>query len=82
MRTDLVRARRTALGCAWLFIAVPGVLGIFGLIHSGFTSLFGWLMTTFFLLATFYLGMLFIRARSLSVAEPKTRRGRYGDLTY
>ena len=82
-RSEVVRNRRFALGCAWLFVAVPGVFGIVVLIGSGFTSIIGWIMTSIFTLTTAVLLAAFVRARSMPVAAPGSgRRGRFGDLTY
>lgn len=73
IRVDQLRARRTALGCAWLFLAVPGVFGIVVLLASGGTSVPGWVLTGLYAVGTVLLLTLFVRAGQLKVAPMESR---------
>ncbi len=61
------------MGCAWLFLAVPGVFGVVVLIGSGGTSVPGWVLTVTYLLGTALLLVLFLRAGQLKVAPMESR---------
>lgn len=78
MRIDLLRSRQMALGCAWLFLAMPGVFGIVLLLGTGGRSVTGWILTGLYALGTLYLGILFVRASRLSVAPMENRSGWIG----
>lgn len=73
IRVDQLRARRTAIGCAWLFLAVPGVFGVVVLLASGFSSVPGWVLTVTYVLGTAVLLTLFVRAGQLKVAPMESR---------
>lgn len=73
IRVDQLRARRTALGCAWLFLAVPGVFGVVVLIGSGGDSVPGWMLTGAYAVGTVLLLVLFVRAGQLKVAPMESR---------
>ena len=79
MRDDQVRARRGALAFLWVFLSLPGVFGIMGVINSGFTSLIGWLVSSVYVLATIILAVAFVNARRMPVAPRNggRRLGRY-----
>ncbi len=78
IRVDQLRARRTALGCAWLFLAVPGVFGVIVLLASGGTSVPGWILTGLYVAGTALLLVLFVRAGQLKVAPMESRSGWIG----
>jgi cytochrome c biogenesis protein CcdA len=78
IRVDQLRARRMALGCAWLFLAVPGILGVIVLLASGGTSVVGWILAGVYVLGTAYLLTLFIRASKLAVSPMESRSGWIG----
>lgn len=73
IRVDQLRARRTALGCAWLFLALPGALGIVVLLNSGGSSVPGWILTVAYVGGTALLLTLFVRAGQLKVAPMESR---------
>lgn len=73
IRVDQLRARRMAIGCAWLFLAVPGVFGVVVLLASGGTSVPGWVLTGAYVLGTVLLLVLFLRASQLKVAPMESR---------
>jgi cytochrome c biogenesis protein CcdA len=73
IRVDQLRARRTALGCAWLFLAVPGVFGVLVLLNSGGSSVPGWILTIAYVAGTVLLLTLFVRAAQLTVAPMESR---------
>ncbi len=63
------------VGCAWLFLAVPGVFGIVVLLSNGGRSAAGWALTSVFLVGTGYLLFLFVNADRIGVR----RVGKYDD---
>jgi hypothetical protein len=78
MRIEQLTARRQAIGCAWLFIAVPGIFGVVVLLASGFTSAVGWILTAIYIGATILLGTLFVRAGKMALAPMESRSGWIG----
>jgi hypothetical protein len=73
VRIDQLRARRAAIGCTWLFLAVPGILGVVLLFTSDFTSTLAWVLTGIFLIGTGYLVYMFRRANTMPVAVAESR---------
>ncbi len=78
IRIEQLTARRQAIGCAWLFVAVPGVFGVVVLLASGFTSTVGWVLSVIYLVVTVYLGILFVRAGKMALAPMESRNGWIG----
>lgn len=78
IRIDQLRSRRLAIGCAWLFLALPGVFGVIVLIASGGNSAVGWILTSTYALGTVYLLYLFVRASNLAVTPMESRSGWIG----
>ncbi len=78
MRANELRARRAVLGCAWLFLALPGVFGIVALIGSGFTSTVGWVLSVIYVLGTIILLTLFVLAPRMRLSERSSGKGIFG----
>jgi hypothetical protein len=78
MRVDLLRARRQAIGCTWLFLAFPGVLGIIVVATSGGSSVLGWVLVGIFLVGTAYLVSLWVRAPHMKVSQGRVRSSWFG----
>ena len=78
MRIDQLRARRVTVVLLWFFVAVPSAAGVLLLVKTGWQSFLGWTIVAIFVLATLYLGYLFVKANTLPIAVRTSGSGRFG----